>query len=717
VREEEEAKAEMRRSLRRAVALAPLAVILGASPAVAATITVTSTADNKTNDQLCTLREAVDAVNTNAAVNPAGGEDCPAGEATLDTIELDFATYAIGGSPSNESANVSGDFDVAILTGGPVTIDGQGSGQTTIDANDLDRGLDITGTGSATVRDLTVTDGSVSGALGGGVRSGTTNTSLDHVTISSSIVGGDLPALARGGGLSANGGNLTVTDSAVTGNFVNHDTGQPAVGSGPRGGGIYLQNNGSVTIHRSTISGNQLFSANTLQDLQGGGISARDDVDALTITNSTISGNGVSGGLGNAGGGMDWDGGSGRDLTIENSTFSGNTTGGSGGEGGSLHVANGSVSIAHTTFGPSTALNGKSIFTVTGPVQTRGSIFDSAADQECSGPDPTSLGYNAERGTEDNCGFNQTGDVLTNSQLLEPALAANGGPTQTHRLFSGAPVNGAIPVAACLGADGSPLLQDQRGAPRRFDDGVVDSGPECEPGAFEVSRCRGVLVNVVGTQADDGFITGTTGADSILGLGGNDSVDADSGVDTVCGGEGDDWIFDEDGDDDVLDGGPGTDRFQPDAFTTDDINFATGIASSAIDSDQVFSIENADGGFGDDTLVGDAGPNDLNGSFDDDTVTGGGGSDDLNGGPGTGVDSIFARDGIADVIDCGGGADTAQTDQPSLEPATACETLDALAEPVFPANPSPTPTPKKKCRKGRKLKKGKCVKGKRKRKK
>ena len=70
-------------------------------------------------------------------------------------------------------------------------------------------------------------------------------------------------------------------------------------------------------------------------------------------------------------------------------------------------------------------------------------------------------------------------------------------------------------------------------------------------------------------------------------------------------------------------------------------------------NDTVAGIENATGGFASDTLIGDAGPNTHDGLFEGDTITGGAGFDTLLGN--TGEDSIFARDGGPDSIDCGAG--------------------------------------------------------------
>jgi Ca2+-binding RTX toxin-like protein len=67
-----------------------------------------------------------------------------------------------------------------------------------------------------------------------------------------------------------------------------------------------------------------------------------------------------------------------------------------------------------------------------------------------------------------------------------------------------------------------------------------------------------------------------------------------------------------------------------------------------------------EGGDGNDRLIGGPGPDRLWGGSGDDTITGGANADTLVGGPGHdilrgdgGRDTIYARDGEADVIDCG----------------------------------------------------------------
>jgi hypothetical protein len=67
--------------------------------------------------------------------------------------------------------------------------------------------------------------------------------------------------------------------------------------------------------------------------------------------------------------------------------------------------------------------------------------------------------------------------------ILDPALALHGGPTQTHALVPGSQ---AIDAGGpdCLDATGSPLAIDQRGRPRLVD-GDEDGTAACDIGAFE----------------------------------------------------------------------------------------------------------------------------------------------------------------------------------------------------------------------------------------
>src|SRR5258706_14921730 len=105
-----------RRMRRRAVvlALATIAALAFAVPARAAgsVIHVTTPKDVVTNDGRCSLREAVNAANSNAASGARKGE-CVAGSSSAsDTIILHKkTTYVLSLDASDEDANAAGDLD------------------------------------------------------------------------------------------------------------------------------------------------------------------------------------------------------------------------------------------------------------------------------------------------------------------------------------------------------------------------------------------------------------------------------------------------------------------------------------------------------------------------------------------------------------------------------------------------------------------------------
>ena len=223
---------------------------------------------------------------------------------------------------------------------------------------------------------------------------------------------------------------------------------------------------------------------------------------------------------------------------------------------------------------------------------------------------------------------------------------------------------------------------------------------------------------------------GSGGNDTLRGGNGNDEVDGEDGNDNVSGGAGDDKLF---GDhfkapgSDVIDGGPGFDR------VIDDYPIGSGAVSVTFDNlpndgragenDNLMGIEELEGppgtyvgsdaaekfvvgatgasssvsgGGGNDditTLNGsdavDGGPGDdrLVGGFDNDTITGGPGRDAIfSDATGSfcgifsctvpfGNDTVNARDGEADSIDCGIGADRAVVDR--IDTVANCETVEA----------------------------------------
>ncbi len=151
----------------------------------------------------------------------------------------------------------------------------------------------------------------------------------------------------------------------------------------------------------------------------------------------------------------------------------------------------------------------------------------------------------------------------------------------------------------------------------------------------------------------ENFIFGEEGNDTIEGRDGDDLLDGNGGNDIIFGGLGDDRIFGG-FNDDILTGGSGADQingndgfdlasyFDSNAAVT--IDLEQGIASGGhATGDVLTSIEDLDGSFFADTLLGDAIANYINGHEGDDTINGRAGDDRLDGNDGG--DSIFGGTG------------------------------------------------------------------------
>jgi CSLREA domain-containing protein len=467
----------------RAVLLAALALLVAPGAVSATVIPVTKTgvlSDNTNDDQLCSLREAVNAANTNMVINPAGGNDCAAGEATaLDTISVPGGGFLVEGANSDEDANASGDYDLG-TAGGPVRIDGAAPGTTVINAADHDRGIDVLGAGSATLSDLTVTNGTVTGDTGGGVKAAT-NLTLSNVAVSGNIVNGTTVSTMKGGGVAQTGGTLNVSNSTISGNTIDAS----AAGAGQIGGGGVALNGPGGSIDRTLLANNTITGA-TNQTAGGGGLGQEAATADLSITNSLIRSNTISGPDTAGGGGVFWDDDIAQPiaLSVENTTFDGNSTGsGTFAVGGGLHVDAGStanVANATLTSNSGGSFGGDGLFN-DGTLSVRGSALSNSDD--CGGTQTiTSLGYNVES-PSNNCSFGATGDLV--AAITVKALGDYGGPTESREPDTGSPLIDHIPEAACLGTDGAPLTGDQRGLPRP-DDGDGDGAYECESGSVEL---------------------------------------------------------------------------------------------------------------------------------------------------------------------------------------------------------------------------------------
>jgi hypothetical protein len=264
------------------IALAAIAAAPSSAPA--ATIGVTTTADQFGTGSECSVREALNAAEDDLAF---GG--CGPG-AGADTVNLPPGTYALTRIGS-ELSNDVGVNDLDVLN--PVTIQNTGRRPAVIDANGIDRvfetlpaepgvvliGLTIrggraTGDGGGVLNSglLTIRDGTVSGNFaddgeGGGIYTSGfgSEVALENVTISANR------ADQSGGGLSAQGGQSTIRNATIAGNVADAD----ATASSEGAGGVY-GNAGGTSIQDTIVAGNSDLAPGVVPrpDCSGQGLSS-----------------------------------------------------------------------------------------------------------------------------------------------------------------------------------------------------------------------------------------------------------------------------------------------------------------------------------------------------------------------------------------------------------------------------------------------------------
>ena len=181
-------------SIGRGTSAALLLCIGLAAAAHGTTITVNSTDASLAVDGNCTLREAIIAANTDAAVDA-----CPAGSGA-DVVVVPAGTYTLTLVGADEDAAATGVLDVTA----DLEIDGAGAATTVIDGNSTDRVLDIDPAGAGLtvlVSGVTLQHGS-SLQEGGAVRSRATLTLADSI-VQANLTSGTLAV--RGGGIASDG--------------------------------------------------------------------------------------------------------------------------------------------------------------------------------------------------------------------------------------------------------------------------------------------------------------------------------------------------------------------------------------------------------------------------------------------------------------------------------------------------------------------------------
>lgn len=579
------------------------------------TLVVNSIADNTSQDQQLTLREALAIVNSGSL----DGAGHPLTDAERSQVKGTMGvndTIIFGGSVFSDSvpdtiALSKGELaitsDVTILGPGAklLSISGKSlsrvfhlqSSTTTIAGLTIRNGraaasVDTIGGGGIlaeggklTLRDCAITGNAVSGhvwARGGGVAGVDSTIDLVNCTLSKNAVHSDWAA--QGGGVSAKGGALTLTHCTISNNKTR--------GFETEGGGVFVWL-GTLAVTNSTVSRND--STATLGGAGlGGGIIVR---GSMTLTNCTIANN-LARGMNASGGGLYVLLLEGGEAVLSNCTIAGNSAAAS--EVG--NVAGGGVMLY---WGKATLIN----CTLVRNAVSGGDILGSGGIAIVQNPWGTTFIGNSI--IANNIGGNVDAPYTSlGYNLIDVDLAAtlgplrnNGGPTETIALLPGSPAIDAGNNALVAG-----ITIDQRGLSRVVN-GIVDIGAfearsDTAAAALQIDPCQPekMALFINGTEDDDVILvvagdvadsyrvtvngvnkatfTGVTGRIFVSSFGGNDNVvvslaikrgaviDGGAGNDTMHGGSGDDLLVGDEGDDalfgrvgrDLLIGGVGVDR-------------------------------------------------------------------------------------------------------------------------------------------------------------
>jgi CSLREA domain-containing protein len=264
------------KSFRLALIVTGSALLLAPAGASAATIPVNNTNDEFNTGPQCSLREAVQTANTDAAF----GGCAPQGGFTSDPdeIELPSGLYALNQAGAETDVQLVNDFeDLDVL--GEVIIKNTGTEPARINGSALSRVFDLQAAGDGTT--------------------------LSGLTIEN--------AKETFGGAIRNGAKTLIENSTLSNN-------ESTAG---QGGAIYTAGTGDLTLENVTISNNK---ATTF----GGGLAVAGIKAALlgvTITGNTADSDG-NGGVGDNGGGLS----TGVPTTIQGTLIAGNTDASPGAE-------------------------------------------------------------------------------------------------------------------------------------------------------------------------------------------------------------------------------------------------------------------------------------------------------------------------------------------------------------------------------------------------
>jgi hypothetical protein len=304
--------------------------------------------------------------------------------------------YAITQSSSGDTIRIAaGTYVEHVIVDRSLTLVGRGSSKTIIDGSGTGTVIAIgapTGSLNVSISRVTIQNGLAS--MGGGISSLPPGSAKNRVTITRSVISGNKATApsgkAAGGGIyNAAGSIMTISKSSIGGNSATgaFSTCGSSGRSGCNGSGGAIENAGTLTLVRTTVSGNSAVGG-------GGGVFCHPPAGgsgfpggngfgggidgSVNVANSTLFGNSATGGNGGVPPGLcgphrfPGPGGDGHGGGIEassavrlvNSTVASNVAiGGSGSTtgsatGGGIHVGSNSVTITNTILATNTATTG-----------------------------------------------------------------------------------------------------------------------------------------------------------------------------------------------------------------------------------------------------------------------------------------------------------------------------------------------------------------------
>jgi hypothetical protein len=341
--------------------------------------------------------------------------------------------------------------------------------------------LEHTGTGTLTIKDVTLSDGYATGSVvAGGCIYSKGSVALDHAAVLFCRARTTSSGIAAGGGIFAYGG-VSLVYSTLAGN-----TAYAGVGTSTSAGGG-AATNGDFYAFRSTVGGNSAIGVGAPPGSYAGGLFL---VGNVMIFASTISGNTAQGPIG----GIFLRAYADTTALIGNSTISGNTslTSGIGG----IYTTKAVTTINSSTIAFNTAhLGGSGSFAAGLAAHVPSSSVSSTVNMHSTlianntyGTPAVENDQSAVNGTSSTVTIGGSANLVRVSTVSLPVgtitgacpllgpLRDNGGATLTHALLSHSP-------GIDQGSNNNLLASDQRGLPY-----VRQSGAATDIGSYEVQQ-------------------------------------------------------------------------------------------------------------------------------------------------------------------------------------------------------------------------------------